>query len=70
MNKIREYRERHGLSQEELARRLGIDRSSVAKWESGCNTPRLAHLLELAKIFRCSLDELISIKEKFGGNNR
>ena len=59
MNKIREYRERYGLSQEELARRLGIDRSSVAKWESGCNTPRLAYLLELAKIFRCSVDELV-----------
>ena len=63
MNRIREYRERHGLTQEELARRLKIDRSSVAKWESGCNTPRLAHLLELAKIFRCSIDELIDRKD-------
>ena len=64
MNKIREYRERHGLSQEELARRLGIDRSSVAKWESGCNTPRLAHLLKLAKIFRCSIDELVGVNKR------
>lgn len=64
MNKIREYRERHGLSQEELARRLGIDRSSVAKWESGCNIPRLTHLLELAKIFRCSVDELVESKKR------
>lgn len=66
MNKIREYRERHELSQEELARRLGIDRSSVAKWESGCNTPKVSHLLELAKIFRCSVDELIRVNEKRG----
>ena len=64
MNKIREYRERYELSQEELARCLGIDRSSVAKWESGCNTPRLAHLLELARIFHCSVDELVGLKER------
>ena len=64
MNKIREYRERNGLSQEELARRLGIDRSSVAKWESSCNIPRLAHLLELAKIFCCSVDELVESKKR------
>ena len=59
MSKIREYRERHELSQEELARRLGLDRSSVAKWESGRNKPRLNHLLSMMKIFNCSLDELV-----------
>ena len=64
MNKIREYRERHGFSQEELARRLGIDRSSVAKWESGCNTPKVSHLLELAKIFCCPVDELVGLNER------
>ena len=61
MNKIKEYRERYKLSQEELARRLRIDRSSVAKWESDCNTPRLAHLLELTKIFHCSVDDLVNV---------
>lgn len=64
MNKIREYWKRRGLNQEKLARRLKIDRSSVAKWESGCNTSTLAHLLELAKFFRCSIDELIRVNEK------
>ena len=64
MNKIREYRELYGLSQEELARRLGIDRSSVAKWESGCNKPTLNHLLELSKIFRCTIDDLIGLNER------
>lgn len=64
MNKIKEYRERYELSQEELARRLGIDRSSVAKWESGCNTPTLNHLLELSKIFRCTIDELVGLNKR------
>lgn len=50
MNKIKEYRERHELSQEELARRLGIDRSSVTKWENGSNTPRLAHLFNPPRV--------------------
>ena len=59
MSKIREYRERHELSQEELARNLGLDRSSVAKWESGRNKPRLNHLLNMTKIFNCTIDDLV-----------
>ena len=59
MSRIREYRERHELSQEELARNLGLDRSSVAKWESGRNKPRLNHLLNMTKIFNCTIDDLV-----------
>ena len=36
-NRIREYRKKNGFSQEDLAQLLGLDRSSIAKWESGEN---------------------------------
>ena len=64
MNRIRELRQEKQLSQEELARRLGVDRSSVARWETGSNNPRMEKLLALAKIFGCSLDELIRENRK------
>lgn len=59
MNKIKEYRVRHGMTQEDLAQKLKLDRSSVAKWEVGENTPRLKHLLALSKIFQCTIEELV-----------
>ena len=60
MNRIRELRQEKQLSQEELARLLGVDRSAVAKWETGTNLPRAEKLLMLAKIFDCTLDEILN----------
>ena len=37
---IREARERAGMTQAELARRLGTDQPSVSRWEQGKRTPR------------------------------
>ena len=62
MNRIREYREKNGFSQEDLAQLLNLDRSSVAKWESGDSTPRTDRLIEMAKIFKCSIDELLGLR--------
>ena len=38
---LNQYRKQKGLSQEELAFRLGVSRQSVSKWESGQSTPEL-----------------------------
>jgi len=63
MNKVKEFREQHGLTQEDLARRLKIDRSSVAKWESGENKPRLKYLFAMSKIFQCRIEDLVKFEE-------
>ena len=60
MNRIRELRQKKQLSQEELARLLKIDRSAVAKWETGSNLPRAEKLIMMAKIFGCSVDEILN----------
>lgn len=52
-------RERAGMSQHEVARRLGINQSSVAYWETGKNTPRASMLVRLADLYCCSIDELM-----------
>ena len=59
MNIIREYRKQRKWTQEELAKRLGVERSAVAKWESGKSQPQAAHFVALAEIFGCSVDGLL-----------
>lgn len=59
---LNKYRKQKGLSQEELAYRLGVSRQSVSKWESGQSTPELERLIEIADLFEISLDELVGHK--------
>ena len=48
------------MTQEELAERMGVSRQTVSKWELDTATPELEKLVELAKLFNVSLDELIN----------
>ncbi len=57
--KLLELRRREGLSQEQLADRLGVTRQSVSKWESGTAAPELAKLVALSDLFSVSVDYLV-----------
>lgn len=59
MNRIRELRKAQNLSQQELAVKLGVDRSTIAKWETGAHSPRMNKMRKLTKILDCSLEELL-----------
>lgn len=48
------------MTQEELAERMGVSRQTISKWELDTATPELEKLVELAKLFNVSLDELIN----------
>lgn len=54
-------RERADITQDELSKRLGVDRSTVAKWETGKSFPRPGLLIRLTEIFGCTADELLGI---------
>ncbi len=56
---IKNCRIRAKFTQEEVADRLGIDRSTVAKWKTGTASPRADKLLQLARILNCTADELL-----------
>lgn len=58
-NRLYELRKKQGLSQEELAEKLGVSRQAVSKWERGEASPDTDNLIALAKIYGLSLDELI-----------
>lgn len=56
--KIMNLRKKNGLSQEELAEKVGVARQTISKWELGETSPDLKQSKELSKIFNVSLDEL------------
>ena len=57
--KLMDLRRKAGLSQEQLADRLGVTRQSVSKWESGTAMPELVKLISLSDIFGVSVDYLV-----------
>ncbi len=64
-NKIQELRKKNGMSQEELAEKIGVARQTISKWELGETSPDLKQAKELSSLFKISLDELTNndIKE-------
>lgn len=53
-------RKLHGnMTQEKLAERMGVSRQTVSKWETNEACPELEKLLELSRLFSCSLDALL-----------
>ena len=57
---IRKNRERRGMSQGELARKLNVTRSSVSQWESGASRPKMGHVQKIAGIFGIPVSSLIN----------
>lgn len=57
---IKRIREEKALSQSDLAEILSVDRSTIAKWETGASAPRVETLRKLANYFDCSIDELLN----------
>ena len=49
-----------GLSQVEVAKRIGVSDAAVSMWETGKTRPRASLLLKLATLYHCTVDELIS----------
>lgn len=60
LSKLKEKRENCNLSQKDLAEKLNVTQSTIAMWETGKALPRADKLPVLAKIFNCTVDELLS----------
>ena len=58
-NILKYYRKREGLTQEELAARLGVRKSTICNYENGYSQPTIATLQLLAEFFHISLDVLM-----------
>ena len=63
-NKIKMLRERHNLTQSDLAKKLGLTRSGVNAWEMGISVPSTQYIVELAALFGVSTDYLLDIEKE------
>lgn len=52
-------RKNSGLSQENLAEKIGVSRQSVSKWECSEAYPEMSNILCLCKIFHCKLNDIV-----------
>lgn len=63
MEGIKKLREQKNLTQKELAERVCVERSTVAKWESGAAFPSASKLPKLAEVLGCSVADLFAKPE-------
>lgn len=56
--RIQRERSRSGFTQEELARRLGVSKAAVSKWECGQSMPDISLLPKIASLFSITIDQL------------
>ena len=64
-NLILKYRKQKNLSQEELAKEIGVTRQTISKWELNETSPDLKQAVKLAEIFDIDFNKIINqIKEK------
>lgn len=60
-DRIKHLREQYNLTQADLAKQLGITRSSVNAWEMGISIPSTQYIVELARLFKVTTDYLLCI---------
>ena len=61
---IKRLRENMGLSQAALARKLGVTRASVNAWEMELSAPTAAYLVEMARLFHTTTDDILGLSQE------
>lgn len=66
---LKELRLANNMSQDELAKKVGVCRQAISKWELGISLPEIEHISILAKIFNTSIDSLVDNEISNNVNN-
>ena len=61
-NRIKEYRARHTMKQEELARLVGVRRETIGNLEKGRYNPSLVLAWNIAQVFGVSIEEIFTVE--------
>ena len=57
---VKMLRKQAGMSQEQLAEKLGVSRQAVTKWETGAGIPDIENIMAISALFDISIDNLLS----------
>ena len=60
MTKLGILRKAAGLTQQQLADKIGVKRTALTNWETSVSTPPTKYLLSLSEALGCTVDELLS----------
>ena len=63
-NRLREFRARYRMTQEDLARRVGVTRQTIIAIENGKYLPSLRLAFKLAKVFEVRIEDLFECDEE------
>lgn len=61
---LKEYRKKQKLTQEDLAKKIGVARSTLSYYEHGSIEPNIFVLITLSKLMNCSIDSLIGLSNE------
>lgn len=62
-NNIQHFRIRAGLTQEELAKKIGTTQITVSSWERGIAKPRTDMLIKMSEVFGVSMEEILGVRK-------
>ena len=62
--RMKEYRARFGLKQEDLANLVGVRRETIGNLENGRYNPSLKLAMDIAKVFHTTVEELVCFEEE------
>ncbi len=62
-NRIKEFRAKHDMKQEELAARVGVRRETIGNLEKGKYNPSLVLAWNIAKVFGVLIEEIFTVED-------
>ena len=63
-DRMRYYRTAIGMTQADLANRLGVSQKAISSWETGRTDPNLGQVAEMCRIFDCQIDQLTETRSR------
>lgn len=63
LTKMKEYRAKHNLSQDQLAQAVGVRRETIGNIENGKYNPSLKLALDISKVLKVSVEELFMFED-------
>ena len=61
---LEKKRVQNGLTQKQVAAKMGVSEKTVCQWEKGVRRPNIDMLVKLTEVFGCTADELLGIERK------